>query len=260
MLIDSHCHLDFPDFAPDLKDVIERAKAAGVGQMLTIGTKLSKVRGVLDVAERFPEVWCSVGVHPHEAGPEEEGLSVERLIELSAHPKVAGFGETGLDFFYQHSPREAQERCFRLHIQAARITGLPVIIHTRDADRDIIRILEDEFAKGSFKGLIHCYSSGPDVAAAAVTMGLLVSFSGILTFNKADNLRQAVRDLPLESLLVETDCPFLAPVPKRGKRNEPAFTAHVAAKMAEAKGVTLAEIERATTANFHRLFDKVPPP
>jgi TatD DNase family protein len=259
MLIDSHCHLDFPDFAQDLDQVIERAKAANVGHMLTIGTKLSKVGDVLAVADRFAEVWCTVGVHPHEAGPEEAELSVERLIELSTHPKVVGFGETGLDYFYQHSPKEAQERCFRLHIAAARITGLPVVVHTRDADRDTIRILEDEFSLGTFKALIHCYSSGPEVAAAAVAMGFLVSFSGILTFNKAEPLKQAARDLPLESLLVETDCPFLAPVPKRGKRNEPAFVAHVAAKMAQAKGFSLAEIESATTANFFRLFSKAVP-
>jgi TatD DNase family protein len=257
MLVDSHCHLDFPDFADDLDALLERAAAAGVGLMVSIGTKLSQFDKVLAVAERYPQVYCTVGIHPHEAATEAK-TDAAQLIALAAHPKVIGFGETGLDYFYDHSPREQQRAAFRSHIQAARETGLPVIVHTRDADEDTAAILAEEAAIGPFAGLIHCFSSSRQLAEKAIDLGLYISLSGILTFNKAEELRDTVRTLPLERLLVETDAPYLAPVPKRGKRNEPAFVAHTAAKLAELKGLDAAALAAATTANFHRLFTKVP--
>jgi TatD DNase family protein len=258
MLIDSHCHLDFPDFAPDLDGTVGRARAAGVGLMLTIGTKLSQFPGVRAVAERYPDVWCSVGVHPHEAAA-EGGVDTARLIELARHPKVVGFGETGLDFFYEHSPRDAQEHAFRTHIAAARETGLPLIVHTRDADAETAAILAEETAKGPFPGLLHCFSSGRELAEKAVELGFYISLSGIVTFKKADELRATVAAVPLDRILVETDAPYLAPIPMRGKRNEPAFVAHTAAKVAEIKGISPEALAAATTANFLRLFGKVDP-
>ncbi len=256
MLVDSHCHLDFPDFADDLDAVMGRAAAAGVGVMLTINTHLTRFERTLAVAERFDNVWCTVGIHPHEAGT-EPAAEVERLVELSRHPKVVGFGETGLDYFYDKSPRERQRDSFRAHLAAARTTGLPVVVHTRDADADTAAILEEEMAKGAFTGLIHCFSSGPDLAARAVDLGLMVSVSGIVTFKKTEALRATLAAVPLERLLVETDCPYLAPVPYRGKRNEPAYVAATAAALAAVKGVAAADLEAATTANFFRLFTKV---
>ncbi|CAA7617926.1 TatD family hydrolase [Magnetospirillum sp. UT-4] len=257
MLVDSHCHLDFPDFAEELDAVVERARRNGVGRMLTICTHLTRFDRVLAVAERFADVYCTVGIHPHEAGS-EPAAEVERLVELSRHPKVVGFGETGLDYFYDKSPRERQRASFRTHIAAARATGLPVVVHTRDADDDTAAILAEEMEKGAFTGLIHCFSSGPELAAKSISLGLYVSLSGILTFKKAEALQQTVRGLPLDRLLVETDCPYLAPVPFRGKRNEPAYVGHTAAKLAELQGVDAAAVAAATTANFHRLFAKVP--
>lgn len=256
MLVDSHCHLDFPDFQPDLDQTIERARKAGVGVMLTIGTHLSKVDQVLAVAERFDGVYCTVGVHPHEAG-REEGITVNRLVELAGHPKVVGFGESGLDYFYDHSPRDAQRGSFRIHIEAARRAGLPLVVHTRDADDDTAAILAEEQAKGPFTGLLHCFSSSRELAEKAVQMGFYISLSGILTFNKADGLREVARDLPLDRLLVETDAPYLAPVPHRGKRNEPAFVAATAARLAALKQVGQGAVEQATSDNFFRLFAKV---
>ncbi len=258
MLVDSHCHLDFPDFQPDFDQVLARAAEAGVGLMLSIGTRLSAFDQVLAVAERYDQVYCTVGIHPHEAG-REPGIAAERLLALAAHPKVVGFGETGLDYFYEHSPREQQQASFRAHIEAARLTGLPVVVHTRDADDDTAAILAEEYAKGPFSGLIHCFSSGPQLAQQALAIGFYISLSGIITFNKADALRDTVRALPLDRLLVETDAPYLSPVPKRGKRNEPAFVAHTAAKLAELKGCGAAAIAAATTANFFRLFGKLRP-
>lgn len=256
MLVDSHCHLDFPDFAADLDGVVARAQAAGVGTLVTIGTKLTEIDKVLAIAERFDNVWCSVGVHPHEAGREPDA-GTARLIELARHPKVVGIGETGLDYFYEHSPREAQRSGFRAHIAAARETGLPLIVHTRDADDETTEILRDEQGQGTFPGVIHCFTAGPQLAETAIGLGLYISLSGIMTFNKAEDLRQTVSSLPLDRLLVETDAPYLAPVPNRGKRNEPAFVAHTAAKLAQVKGVTAAEIAAQTTDNFFRLFAKV---
>lgn len=254
-LIDSHCHLDFPDFGDELDDVVARAGRAGITHMVTISTHLSRFEGVRAVAERFPNVFCSVGIHPHEAGTEAE-VSADELVELAQHPKVVGIGETGLDFYYEHSPRDVQERQFRTHIEAARRTGLPLIVHTRDADTDTIRIMEEEHGKGAFPGLIHCFSASRELAERMVAIGLYISFSGIVTFKKADELREVAKILPEDRILVETDSPYLAPVPRRGKRNEPAFTAFTAAKIAEERGVTPAEIARVTTANFKRLFAK----
>ncbi|MBF0267144.1 MAG: TatD family hydrolase [Alphaproteobacteria bacterium] len=257
MFVDSHCHLDFPDFQTDLDQVLAEAKASGVGLMLTIGTRLSKIDPVIALAEAHPPVWCTVGVHPHGAGEEEGACTLQRLLELSAHPKVVGFGETGLDFFYDHSPRDAQERLLRIHCQAARQAGLPLVVHTRDADADIRRILADEMANGAFTGLIHCFSSGIELAEFAMEIGFLLSFSGILTFKKAEALQEVARQVPLDRILIETDSPYLAPLPFRGKRNQPAYVARVAAKLAELKGLSIAEVERQTTVNFHSLFAKV---
>jgi len=255
MLIDSHCHLDFPELASDESGVLARASSAGVAGMLTIGTRLDRFAGVRAIAERHANIWCSVGVHPHEA-KEEGQRTPDRLVEAARHPKVVGIGETGLDFYYEHSPRAEQAESFRAHIAAARQTGLPLIVHTRDADAETGDILEDEFAKGAYGGLIHCFSSGRRVAERALALGLYVSISGIVTFKAANELRDIVRDIPLDRLLVETDAPYLAPVPRRGKTNEPAFVAHTAAKVAELKGISPAELAAATTDNFFRLFAK----
>ncbi len=257
MLVDSHCHLDFPDFAEELDAVVERAGAAGVGMMLTICTRLSVFDRVLAVAERFPNIYCTVGIHPNEAVAEGD-TSVARLVELAQHPKVVGFGETGLDYYYEMSGAEAQQRNFRLHIAAAREAGLPVIIHTRDADDDMADILTEEMAKGSFKALLHCFSSSQQLADKALKMGIYISISGIVTFKKAEALKATVKTVPLDRLLVETDAPYLAPIPHRGKRNEPAFTADTAAVVAGLLGIPPLDLARATTANFFRLFDKIP--
>ena len=255
MLVDSHCHLDFPDYDGELDAVIERAGAAGVGWMLTIGTHLTRFDAVLALAEAHDTVFCTVGIHPHEAAREPE-VTAEHLIRMARHPKVVGFGETGLDFFYDHSPRDVQERKFRVHIAAAREAGLPVVVHTRDADDALTRILRDEHARGAFSGVIHCFSSGRELAETALELGLYVSFSGIVTFKKADALRETAASVPLDRLLVETDAPYLAPMPRRGRRNEPAYVAHTAARMAEIKGVDGETLAAATTENFFRLFAK----
>ncbi len=255
MLVDSHCHLDYPDFTEELPAVLERAKAAGVGHMVTICTQLSKFDGVKAVAEAHDNIYCSVGIHPHDAGKESR-TTVQELVELTRHPKVVGIGETGLDFYHDNSPRDDQEASFRIHIGAARETGLPLIIHTREADDKTIEILEQEQKKGAFPGLIHCFSVGRGVAEAAIGHGMYISLSGILTFKNSGELRDIVKDLPLDRLLVETDAPFLAPVPKRGKRNEPSFVRHTAEFAADLLGIPFAELEQATTDNFFRLFSK----
>jgi TatD DNase family protein len=258
VLVDSHCHLDFPDFGPEVDEVVARAHAAGVGLMVTISTKVSEFDRVKAVAERFPHVYCTVGIHPHEAASEPE-TDTATLVALAQHPKVVGIGETGLDYFYEHSPREAQQRNFRAHIAAARETGLPLIVHTRDADEDMAQILDEEMGKGAFPGLLHCFTSGPELAEKAIELGLYVSFSGIVTFRNAESLRETAATVPMERLLVETDAPYLAPVPKRGKRNEPSFVVHTAARLAEIKGVSVEALAEATTANFLKLFARVPP-
>jgi TatD DNase family protein len=230
-----------------------RAANADIGHMVTICTRLTTFDGIVAIAETYENVFCTVGVHPHNAGDEPE-VTPDRLIELAKHPKVVGFGETGLDFHYDNSPRDVQERFFRAHIDAARETGLPVIVHTREADADMVRILEDEHANGAFPGLIHCFSSGPDLAEKVLDIGFFLSFSGIVTFKTADDIRAVATTAPLERFLVETDSPYLAPAPNRGKRNEPAFTALTAACVADLRGMGQESFDQATTDNFFRLF------
>ncbi len=259
MLVDSHCHLDFPDYAGDVEGVVARARAAGVVTCLSIGTELARFPGVRAVAEKFPDVWCSVGVHPHEAA-KEPLIGPAPLLAEAAHPKVAGIGETGLDYFYEHSPRAAQGANFRCHIAAGRQAKLPVIVHTRDADDDTIAILSDEMGKGAFTGLIHCFTGSQKLADAALALGLYISVSGIATFKNSGALRDVIKTVPLDRLLVETDAPFLAPMPHRGKTNEPAFVVHTARMLAELKEVSEGELAAATTENFFRLFTKIKRP
>jgi TatD DNase family protein len=257
MLIDSHCHLDFPDFAAQLDEVVGRAHAAGVGLMLTISTHVRRCGRLIDIAERYPSVYCSVGAHPHHAR-EEPDVTVEEIVALTRHPKVVAIGEAGLDYHYDKSPRDEQRKCFRRHIEAARQTGLPLVIHTREAEADTAAILEEELSRGPFSALLHCFTSSPELARRALELGLYISFSGVLTFKKLQPLRDLAAEVPLDRLLVETDAPFLAPEPMRGKTNEPAYVRHTARVLAQAKGVSEAEIAKATTDNFHRLFSKVP--
>lgn len=253
MLVDSHCHLDY--FGADADDVVARAGAARVGVMVTIGTKLSEFAQVLAIAERHENVYCSVGVHPHEAASEPD-ISVERLVELARHPKVIGIGETGLDYYYDHSPRERQRDVFQMHIDAARASKLPLIIHNRNSDSDLIDILNKNSLSHNVFGVVHCFSSTRQLAEKAMKIGFHISLSGIVTFKNAEELREIAADLPQDRLLVETDAPYLAPMPHRGKKNEPAFVAHTAKLIAELRGVTADELARTTTDNFFRLFTK----
>ena len=256
MLVDSHCHLDYDVLSEDLDAVVARARAAGVGAFLTISTSLDRFPGVLAIAERYEDVWCSVGVHPHEASSEPD-VTARRLIELCKHPKVVGVGETGLDYHYEHSPRDVQQRSFRIHIAAARETGLPVIVHSRNAEADTARILVDEYRDGAYSGLLHCFNATRQLAEKALKIDFLISFSGIVTFKNAEEVRETARTVaPLDRLLVETDSPFLAPVPHRGKTNEPAYVAHTADKVAELRGMPVSELAEATTGNFFGLFTK----
>ncbi len=257
MLVDSHCHLDFPDFANELDAIVARAEAAGVGRMVTISTRVRQIEKLLPITARFPNVYCSVGTHPHHAD-EEDGISSAELIELSKHPKVVAFGEAGLDYFYDNGSPEAQERGFRAHIAAARATGLPLVIHTREADEDCGRILEDEMSKGAFRAVLHCYTGGRELAMKAIDLGLSISFTGILTFKKSQALRDLAAELPADRIMVETDAPYLAPGKYRGKRNEPSYVVETAKVLAETRGVSVDELARQTTANFFRLFSKVP--
>lgn len=254
-LIDSHCHLDHFT-AEEQPEIIARAERAGVTRMVTIGVRLNEAAVQKAIAERFPQVWCTVGVHPHQAG---EGTmpTVEEIVATADHPRVIGIGESGLDYFYDKSPRDVQREGFRRHIRAARTAGLPLCIHARDADADVAAILLEEHAAGGpFAFLLHCFSSGRGLAEAALALGGYVSFSGILTFPRSDELRAIARDVPRERLLVETDSPFLAPVPLRGKRCEPAYTLHTARALAAVMGVTETEIAAITTENFHRLYPR----
>ncbi len=255
MLIDSHCHLDFPDFSSELDAVVARAQAAGVGAMLTISTRVREFAQLQAITDRFPNVACSIGTHPHHAA-EEHDVQLEELLDIAANPKVVAIGEAGLDYHYDNSPIEDQERGLRLHIAAARKTGLPLVIHSRDADEHTARVLEEEMAKGAFKAVLHCFTGGTELARRGLELGLYVSFSGVLTFKNSEGLRDVARAMPLTRVLVETDAPYLAPVPLRGKRNEPAYVRHTARVLAEVKGVSETEIAAATTANFFRLFDK----
>ena len=259
ILVDSHCHLDYLPAGSERDAAIARARRAGVGAMVTIGTKITEFPGVRAIAESQPDIWCSVGIHPHEVAAEPE-TSAEALAGLARHPRVIGIGETGLDFYYEHSPRDRQVAVFRTHAEAAGISGLPLIVHTRDADRETAEILLEEVGKRRLAGVIHCFSTGRELAEKAIELGFLISLSGIVTFKNAEPLRQIVRDLPLDRVLIETDSPYLAPVPKRGKQNEPAFLVHTAAEVARLKGVSAEEIAEATTANFYRLFAKARPP
>jgi TatD DNase family protein len=256
-LVDSHCHLDFDDFAGDLDGIVGRAHAAGVGRLVSISTRVQRRAGLLAIAERFPDVYCSIGTHPHHAH-EELDLTTADLVALTRHPKTVAIGEAGLDYHYDLSPREAQERGFRNHIAAARETGLPLVIHSREADADMAAILEEETGKGAFPAVLHCFTGGRELAQRAVALGLYVSFTGILTFKKSDELRAIAAELPADRILVETDAPYLAPGRHRGKRNEPAFVVETARVLAETRKVELPEIARTTTENFFRLFSKVP--
>jgi TatD DNase family protein len=252
MLVDSHCHLDFPDFAAERDAVIGRARAAGVETMLTICTRLDQFDGVRKIVDAYDGIWCSVGAHPHEAA-DHAPLLTDQLLALADHPRVIGIGETGLDFHYDLSPRDVQERVFRVHIAASRASGLPLIIHAREADNEIGRMLEEERPP---PGVLHCFSSGRALAETAIKLGFYISISGIVTFRNAEELRRIVRDLPLDRLLVETDAPYLAPVPYRGKRNEPAFVAATAAAVAALQGVASERLAAVTHDNFFRLFTK----
>jgi TatD DNase family protein len=257
MLVDSHCHLDFPDFADELDAVVARAEAAGVGRMVTISTRVREQARLLAIAERFSNVYCSVGTHPHHAD-EEDGITPDELAAQTQHPKVVALGEAGLDYFYENGSPEAQARGFRAHIAAARATGLPLVIHTREADEDCGRILDDEMAKESFRGVLHCYTGGRELAMKAVALGLYIGFTGILTFKKSDALRSLAAELPEDRILVETDAPYLAPGKFRGKRNEPSYVVETAKVLADVRGISLEEMSRQTTENFFRLFSKVP--
>jgi TatD DNase family protein len=257
MLVDSHCHLDFPDFAAELDEVVARARAAGIGRLVTICTRVRKHAQVLAVAEKIPEIFCSVGTHPHNAH-EELDIDAKALIALTKIPKVVAIGEAGLDYHYDNSPRAAQAQGLRQHIAAARETGLPLVIHAREADADMARILEDETGKGAFPAVLHCFTGGRDLAFKAIELGHYVSFTGILTFKNSQALRDIAAALPVDRILVETDAPYLAPLPYRGKRNEPAYVVETAKILAQTRGVTADEIARQTTENFFRLFNKVP--
>lgn len=259
MLVDSHCHLDFPDFADDLDGIVARAEAAGIARMVTISTRVRRIEKLLEITARFPNVYCSVGTHPHQAD-EEDGISADELIALTRQSKVVALGEAGLDYFYDHGSHEAQARGFRTHIAAARATGLPLVIHTREADEDCGRILDEEMAKGAFSAVLHCYTGGRALAMKAVAHGLYIGFTGILTFKKSEALRALAAELPADRILVETDAPYLAPGKFRGKRNEPSYVVETAKVLAETRGVSLEEISRQTTENFFQLFSKVPPP
>lgn len=257
ILVDSHCHLDFPDFAGELDAVVARAESAGVARVVTISTRVARHAETLAIAERFPQVYCSVGTHPHQAH-EELDLTVADLVKRTRHPKVVAIGEAGLDYHYDFSPRAAQEQGFRTQIAAARETGLPLVIHSRAADADMARILEEEVGKGAFPAVLHCFTGSRALAMTGISLGLHVSFTGILTFKKSDDLRAIAGELPADRILVETDAPYLAPGRYRGKRNEPAYVAETAKVLAEVRGVSLEDIARQTTENFFRLFTKVP--
>ncbi len=257
MLIDSHCHLDFPELQRELEAVLDRARAAGVGLMVTISTRVRCFNELRALAEAHDNVFCSVGTHPHNAA-EEPDVTVEELVQLARHSKVVAIGEAGLDYHYDHSPRDVQKKSFRSHIAAARETGLPLVIHARDADADIARMLEEETAKGAFPFVLHCFTGGPDLAHRGLALGGYISFSGVVTFKNAEALRDIALGVQSDRFLVETDAPYLAPEPLRGKTNEPAFVVHTAARLAALRGMRESEMARLTTENFFKLFKKVP--
>jgi TatD DNase family protein len=259
MIVDSHCHLDFPDFAPERDAVIARAQAAGVGTMLTISTEVGKFGPIKAIAEAHRDVWCTIGTHPMHAN-EEPDLTLETYVSLSAHEKCVGIGEAGLDFHYDTVPRDIADRVFRTQIAAARLTGLPLVIHSRQADEAMAATLEDEMGKGAFKAVLHCFSSGPKLAEIGVELGLFVSFSGILTYKNSEDIRAIAADVPLDRLLVETDAPYLSPQSRRSKRNEPAYVAETHAVLASVKGLAEADLAKIITDNFFRLFSKAKRP
>jgi len=259
MLIDSHVNLHAPQFAEDQAEVIGRARAAGVGMMVTICDRVSSFPAVKAIADAHGDIWCTVGTHPHEA-KENPSLTAQVLIDLAAPPRVVGIGETGLDYHYDFSPRDIQRQVFAAHIDAARATGLPLVVHTREADADMIAMLEAAHAAGPFKLLLHCYTSGPELAARAAALGAWFSVSGIATFKAAEAVRAVIRDMPADRIIVETDCPYLAPVPYRGRRNEPAYLPHVLARLAEVRGWSLEEAEARTERAFFDLFSRIPRP
>ncbi|HEY7991976.1 MAG TPA: TatD family hydrolase [Stellaceae bacterium] len=255
MLVDSHCHIDFAEL-DERPALIDRARAAGVRTMLTIGTKAEELAEVIEIASSDPDIWATVGIHPHEAQATPDDI-IDRLADMVAHPKVIGIGETGLDFHYDHSPRERQAELFRAQCRLARAAGLPVIVHSRNADTETAAILKEE---GVTRGIIHCFSTTRALSEPALALGFHISISGIVTFKNADELRGIVGEIPLDRLLIETDAPYLAPIPMRGKTNEPAFIVHTAAKVAELKGISAEELGRITTDNFFRLFTKATRP
>jgi len=257
MLIDSHCHLDFPELNAELDGVLARAREAGVALMVTISTRVAKFNDVKAIAEAHDNVFCSIGTHPHNAA-EEPDITVEELIEIARHPKVVAIGEAGLDYHYDYSPHDVQKKSFRTHIAASRQTGLPLVIHAREADADVARILEEESGKGTFPFVLHCFTSGPELAHRGLALGGYISFSGVVTFKKADALRDIALAVPYDRILVETDAPYLAPEPFRGKTNEPAFVAKTALRLANLRGIGEDEMARITTDNFFHLFKKVP--
>lgn len=259
MLVDSHCHLDFPDFAEERVAIVQRALDLGVVRLVTICTRVRKFDGIIGIAERYDSVFASVGTHPNNAH-EELDVTADDLIRLAEHPKVVAIGEAGLDYHYDYAPPEAQQQGFRTHIAAARVTGLPLVIHARSADEDMIAILREESGKGAFPFILHCFSSGAELARVGVELGGYISFSGILTFKNSPEIRDIARNVPRDRLLVETDAPYLAPMPHRGKRNEPSFVTHTAAVLADTIGVSVEEIGTLTTDNVFRLFTKMPRP
>ena len=259
MLIDHHCHLDFPDLAGDRAGVLARAEAAGVGRIVTISTRVRRFAEIRAIIEAHGQVYGSIGTHPHNAGDERD-VTLAEILEPARHPKVVAIGEAGLDYHYDKAPRDDQRAGFLLHIEAARRTGLPLVIHTREADDDTQTILESEMAKGPFKAVLHCFTGGMRLAQRAVELGLYVSFSGVITFKNSDALRAVAATVPKDRLLVETDAPYLAPIPYRGKRNEPAYVVHTAAALAAIKGMTSEALAAQTTENFFRLYHKCPAP
>lgn len=258
-IVDSHCHLDYEGLSDSLPDIVARAESAGVGFMLSISSRVRNYERIVAIAEQFPNVYCTIGTHPHNAH-EELDVPVSEIVRLARHPKIVGIGEAGLDYHYDNSPREAQEIGFRNHIAAARETGLPLVIHTREAEDDTARILDEEMRKGPFKALLHCFTSKQWLAEHAVGLGLCVSFSGIITYKSADDLRATARALPADRLFVETDAPFLAPIPFRGKLNEPSYVVKTLEQLASVRGVSRDEMARQTSNNFFRYFDKIPRP
>lgn len=255
MLIDSHCHLDFNDFEEDFEDILSRARENGVTAMLNAGNNIGELDNQLKISEKYPFIYTAVGVHPHNAS-EYENIKAEDFVAKSAHKKIVGIGECGLDYYYDYSPKNTQQKVFIEQIKAAQATGLPLIIHTRDADDDTISILGDYYKKAPFSGEIHCFSSSKKLADFALSIGFYISASGIITFNRSADLREIFKEIPLERLLIETDSPFLAPIPLRGRRNEPSFVIHTAEKLAQLKEISLEKLAQITSDNFYKLFRK----